>query len=109
MLDTSKIDILCLSESWLTDNVMNSEIEVPGYKTIRKDRTKKKGGGLLIYVKSYISAELISSDNINTQDDLEMIWVQVKIKFTMPIVLGLLYKPPKTPTGSALRILSSVI
>ena len=45
-------DVLTISESWLNDSVSNSEIHMPGYSCVRKDRSNNKsGGGVIIYVQ----------------------------------------------------------
>ena len=51
MISQAKIDVLCLTESWLNPNITDSELSIEGYKIFRKDRTLKKGGGILIYKK----------------------------------------------------------
>ena len=43
------------------------------------------------------------------ENDIETLWIKIKIKFTVPIILGILYKPPKTPANVALRILSDMM
>ena len=37
-----KIDILCLTESWLNHNITDHELKIEGYKIFRKDRIKKE-------------------------------------------------------------------
>ena len=50
LLHGSKIDCLCLVQTFLTDRINDSELEVDGYTLIRHDHTaesgKKGGGGL---------------------------------------------------------------
>jgi hypothetical protein len=47
----SRNDLFTLSETWLTDNVADSEVSIEGYTFHRRDRgSKEKGGGLGIYV-----------------------------------------------------------
>ena len=49
---TLKIDVLCISETWLHAQLDDKEVSVEGYDIIRKDRTNKRGGGVCVYVKS---------------------------------------------------------
>ena len=57
--------IVCVVESWLSDNVPNSEISLDGYHTFRQDRDGH-GGGILIFVKSELCASLVSYSPITT-------------------------------------------
>jgi len=78
--ETMKPDFLCVSETWLTSDIDNFEVQIPGYKFIRKDRNiigKSRGGGILIYFKekyAYIA-------NISTPDTSSDI---ISILFTQP-------------------------
>ena len=46
-------DIVAICESWLSADVLNSEICIDGYNTTRKDRNRH-GGGVLLYIKNSI-------------------------------------------------------
>ena len=46
----NNFDIVCVVESWLSPQVSNSEIFIPGFKIFRKDRNRH-GGDILIFVK----------------------------------------------------------
>jgi hypothetical protein len=43
---TKALDILTLSKTWLCDNIDDSEIDLPGYSIIRRDRKGKTSGGV---------------------------------------------------------------
>ena len=45
-------DIMCVTESWLTDNLPDSKIYIEDYQLFRLDRqVEKVSGGLVCYVK----------------------------------------------------------
>jgi exonuclease III len=48
---TENSDIVCVSETWLRDDINNAEILHSGYTIFRNDR-KSRGGGVLLAVKS---------------------------------------------------------
>jgi len=56
ILSQLDIDVFAISETWLTESISSSLLEMPGYQTIRQDRKtkswRKRGGGILIYVKT---------------------------------------------------------
>jgi len=43
-----KPSIICVQESWLKPNL---QFTLPGYKSIRKDRVGKQGGGVVTFIK----------------------------------------------------------
>ena len=46
---TIQPDIIGITESWATENVLDSELELDGYMLFRHDRpVKKRGGGVLL-------------------------------------------------------------
>ena len=51
--DNIAIDVLTLSETWLDSNIQDSEICLPGFTLVRRDREglKSGGGAVAIYVR----------------------------------------------------------
>ena len=48
---TQKIDIICLTETWLTDEIETCMVDIPGYSMVRNDRLNRRGGGTGMYIK----------------------------------------------------------
>ena len=51
--------IVALSESRLTDEIEDSEVNVPGYVIIRCDAENRYTGGVILYVRNDIKYEVI--------------------------------------------------
>lgn len=47
-------DIVCLVETWLSVDILDSEVFIPNYSVVRLDRNRH-GGGVLVYVHSSIT------------------------------------------------------
>ncbi|KAI4904813.1 hypothetical protein NFI96_000061 [Prochilodus magdalenae] len=50
-----KCSLLCLTETWLTGNIPDTNVDIPGFATVRADRDaklsgKSKDGGLMLFV-----------------------------------------------------------
>ena len=46
-------DVIGVTESWATPEILHSELHIDGYEVFRRDRaTPNRGGGVLLYVKS---------------------------------------------------------
>ena len=61
LLYDSNISVMVISESWLTSNFDQSQIEIPKYSCTRLDRSWsedniniKKGGGICYYIQKMI-------------------------------------------------------
>ena len=51
IITKNDFDVLCISETWLSEHVKDNDISIPGYNIFRKDRKHSLGGGVCIYVK----------------------------------------------------------
>ena len=68
-MKSKPIHILAINESKIDDTVVDGEIHINGYSTIRNDRTRN-GGSVLIYISESIS---ISERNDLLSNSLEII------------------------------------
>ena len=93
LVTSSKIDIACLSETWLSETVSNDEINITGYNCVRKDRIGKSGGGVAIFIKQHIPFK--QRHDIITNDSLEMVWIELLRKQkTKNTLISCTYRPP---------------
>lgn len=49
--------LFCFTETWLTSNIPNANVDLPGFSVVRADREgrlcgKNKGGGLALYINN---------------------------------------------------------
>jgi hypothetical protein len=54
LVNNAGIDIICLSETWLNNDITDDMVKIPGYKIHRKDRTANIAGGAGIYITDNI-------------------------------------------------------
>ena len=97
ILTRSKIHVLALSETFLTDKIDDSELTIPGYKFYRWDRTaesgKTRGGGLLTYVSLKYDFTLVEG-SVTCSKDVESGWLKLSLKRACPTYLCIFYRPP---------------
>ena len=86
--------MLSFSESWLNRSYTEESLKLSNYQTpFRKDRgPNKSGGGVILYVKDNIN---VSRRDDFEYNDLEGIWVQIKIN-GKKILFENLNIPPKS-------------
>ena len=58
MVNESKFDIITLSETWLkNDKHLLEYVNLPGYKFCYRNRDEKRGVGVGLYIKDYITCK----------------------------------------------------
>ena len=90
-----KIDILCLSETWLR----KGEPDVPLAHLIlacRHERRGKRGGGVAIYCRKDLVFRKVTDPSKGSSGScrLECVWVNVKCGHNRALVVGCAYRPP---------------
>ena len=89
--------MLLLTETWLNDTHPKSYLKIPGYKSIRKDRSehikqnygKDGGGGIAIIYQEHLKIKL--HNKLNTETD-EALWFTAKLNRTNHLYC-LIYRP----------------
>ena len=72
-----KPDIIAITETWLSDDILDSVCSLPHYTIIRKDRQTGLGGGVMFYIhNSLICRKLVSDLDSNTT--FEVLFVSVR-------------------------------
>ena len=80
-------DVICITESWLCPDILDPEILISGYQTMRQDRNRHGGVVLMYVLDKYIVQRLPSHAS------LELLTVTLHYRSC----LSLLYHPPSSP------------
>ena len=97
VINQNDMDIACITETWLTNNIPNSVVDISGYSLVRIDRSAdKRGGGVCTYIKS--SIDFTTIDELN-DSPFESLWVYLRPN-RLPrgfsfIIIGIIYHPPQ--------------
>ena len=89
-----KIGIALVSESWFTSQHTDKLVEIDGYALHRKDRVKKKGGGVCMYVRNDIKCTPLSLNPDCNSVCIEVLWVMCCYNSVVYYIAGC-YHPPK--------------
>lgn len=87
------LDILGLNETWLSSDVNDHELSLPGYDIIRKDRNRR-GGGVCIFVNRNVKYSVI--EDVSTEQ-VESIWIKANFGKD-DFDIGVMYRPPSSDT-----------
>ena len=89
-----KFDVLALNETFLTSEVDDCELFIPGYKLARRNRTnttKLFGGGIVIYIRDCIPF-VTRTDLMNSET--EILWVEITRSKCKPLLIASVYRRP---------------
>jgi hypothetical protein len=90
-------DVIALCETWLDDGISDAELGFGSYNVFRLDRDpsnsdKRRGGGVLLAVRREYTVSLIRP----LYNDVEQVFVALKLKRRPPIIMGCTYIPPSS-------------
>ena len=97
VINQTDADIVCITETWLTNSIYNSVVDIKDYTLVRKDRrADKRGGGVCAYIKSSIG--FITIDELN-DSPFECLWLYLRPN-RLPrgfscLIIGIIYHPPQ--------------
>ena len=86
--------IIMLTESHLSDNILDCEVAINGWSTFNTDRTNRTGGGVI----SYVSDKLTVSNELSVLDSMrEILCLNIN---DMNIGAVNIYRPPNATVQS---------
>lgn len=90
---------ILITESWLSDNIPDSVIRIPGYGIYRSDRRGKRGGGACIYVRSscFPGYKITHLDYV--VHGLESLWLQF-VRGSFSFTLATVYRTSDSSRAS---------
>ena len=90
-----KFSVICLQETWLSDNDYVCLFSLPGYECISQGKHCSGKDGLVIYVDNTYTSKV--KLNINMHESWEGLIVQIKgCGLTRSLTFGNIYRPPIT-------------
>ena len=87
--------VICVSESWLTDDIIPMR-QLHGYTGYFKNRKNKTGGGVIVYVsEKYVKhSSEIEVDGVS----MEALFIQCQLSTSFTFIIGQIYNPPSMDT-----------
>ena len=92
-----KFNVICLQETWTSENDDLSQFSLHGYDCIAQGKTCSKNGGLIVYVDNNYRSEV--KLKLNMYEHWEGLIVQIQINggnISKSITIGNIYRPPRT-------------
>jgi len=86
------VDIAVITETHLKTKHDDSTVFIDGYTVDRRDRLKRRGGGVAIFARTKYFISPVNPPNDNR--DYELLWSKIEAP-NQTILLGAIYHPPK--------------
>lgn len=102
ILSVSDVDVISISETWLSDTICDSVLSVEGYQIIRHDRIGRLGGGIAIFIKKDMKFNILRvSENESGAINTEYIILEITIHGRKLLVCAF-YNPPDVDCSALL-------
>ena len=115
MFHESNLDVITLSETWLSEDVNSKSVTLEDYILYRQDRdfkavAKKRGGGLLTYIRKEHAADCEPLDDYNKANgDIEAQWSIIYRPHCKNVVICNVYRPPTGNLANAISYLDEML
>lgn len=90
-VNSENFDFIGISETWLNDNSLDTNVGVYGYHGIFQNR-KSRGGGVGLFIKQGYKFTRMENE-LTSNEHFEQIWIKVQMGKS-EFILGCIYKPP---------------
>ena len=93
LLYETKVDVLAITETHLSDQIHDYEINIDTYSFVRKDRSRRGNnwGGVIAYYRDHLN---IHEVNFNLKSSkTESIWIEISVS-SQKLLLACIYRPP---------------
>lgn len=105
ILSISNVDIACICETWLRENINDAILKIPGYNIVRNDREGRIGGGIAIFLKKGISFHVIAKSLYDVTDpQTEYLVIEINVD-NKKILIAAFYNPPGVDCSDLLNSL----
>lgn len=106
LIEENDFHVMCISETWLNENIPNNVIDIPNYSLFRKDRLSR-GGGVGIYIRHNLKVTQILSD-FGSIEGIEHLWIKIKVD-KIYFLIGVIYRSPSNNVNLFIEFLDNII
>jgi hypothetical protein len=90
LINDAKLDIICLSETWLDENIPTTLVDIKDYTFLRKDRSANIAGGVGLYIMDALPFRRANELEFPESD---ILWIEIN-PGNKKIFVGACYRPP---------------
>ena len=106
-MQTNKVQIMCLTETRITEEIYDHEIKINGYQHERCDSYTRRTGGVLILIRNDIKYSVIKKEY--KDPGVWLLTVKLKSKTYKQMILNVIYRSPSCSTAMGINILEGTV
>ena len=91
LVKSNKLDILCVSETWLYSDIPSKFLSIDGFSIYRSDLGR--GGGVCIYARNELTIAQIDL-GLPVCAGVEDVWLRVQSRKLPSVIVGAMYRHP---------------
>nr|VZI21116.1 unnamed protein product [Spirometra erinaceieuropaei] len=99
-------DVLAVTETWLSGNISDNEVALPGHQIYRRDREHRQGGGIVVYVNEGLA---VSDNTTKFACNTEAIWLAIKATGSPSLDVLSVYRSPRTNRIADTQLLEQLV
>ncbi len=101
---TEEPDVIAITEIWANSSHLMNEFSIAGYENLHKNREHKKGGGVICYVKSTLSA--LKTNKLDARN-YDSVYVEISTKSNKTMI-ATIYRPPKSQAADDIAMCEEI-
>ncbi|KAJ8025074.1 hypothetical protein HOLleu_35175 [Holothuria leucospilota] len=94
-IDNYQFTLIAITETWLNDLSPSNTLQIDGYKLLYKNRLNKRGGGVALFIKENLHANIRADLSQLMNDSAETLFVEIENSKTRNTLVGVIYRPPE--------------
>ena len=98
-----KLDIIAITESFLSDDILDGELISGQYQVFRRDHDRH-GGGVMLVTNNNVQG----LRRYNLESSSELMWVELSLK-PCKMLVGVFYNPPGNNLNALIQLQSSLM
>ena len=102
----SEPHIIALTETWLTEEILDNEVNLPGYSIFRADSLRGKTGGVCFYIQSTLP--LVERIDLHPPPKYDLLWLRLHLRDKDVLLIGTIYRSPSATLDDDLAFTSSL-
>ena len=102
IVEENQVDIVAITESWLSESTPLGLVSLRGFKLIQKSRDQRIGGGVILYIND--DFDILEHEDLSSEDN---IWCSLKTG-NESLLVGLVYRAPSSSPENNSKINDSI-
>nr|VZI04138.1 unnamed protein product [Spirometra erinaceieuropaei] len=98
-------DVISITETWLSEQVDDRELMLPGFQLFRRDRENRRGGGIVTFVKHGLH---VSEKTAQLTCSTEALWLTIRAPGSQSLDILTVYRPPRNDPDADAQLLEEL-